>query len=215
MKKTAFARLCSLAVLVFSAFLLVSCASDTVVKQSYIAPGVTSIKFSKVLVVALVPNDIDRRLAENTIKANIRKASPQASHELIPGVLGKGDKDRLIKAMNDGQFDGLIVLRIKGTETIVSQGGTTALPMEYLAFSGYYGQVYDVGAFYSSDTRQTYADRVFYLEAAIFDVKTQKLLWTCLTESTKGNIAGQNIGALCAEVAKTLKTKLEAQDLVP
>lgn len=215
MKNPLFARLCSVAFLAFSAFLLVGCASDTKVKQSYIAPGVTTIKLHKLLVVALVPNDIDRRLAENTIKANIRKASAQASHELIPGVLGKGDKDKLIQTMQDGQFDGVLVLRIKGTETIVSQGGTTALPMEYLAFSGYYGQVYDVGAYYSSDTRQTYADRVFYLEAAIFDVKTQKLLWSCLTESIKGNIEGQNIGALCAEVANALKNRLDSQDLIP
>jgi len=168
-----------------------------------------------VLIVALATNDIDRRLAENTIKANITKIKSQASHELIPGILGKGDKEKLIQAMKDGQFDGVIVLRVKGTDTKVSQGGSTALPMEYLAFSGYYGQVYDVGAFYSSDTRQTYADRVFFLEATIFDVKTQKLLWSCTTKSTKGNIEGQNIGALCAEVAKVLKTKLEAQDLIP
>jgi hypothetical protein len=215
MKSSSLSRNGSSALLFIVTLLFAGCASDTVVQQSYTAPGVSSIKFSKVLVVGLMQNDVDRRLAENTIVGSIRNVPTVASHKLLPGILGKDDKPALIQAIKDGQFDGVVVLHVTSSDTRVTQGRSTALPMEYLVFSGFYTQIYDVGAYYGSDTRMQGADRIFQVETLVFDAKTEKLLWSCTTKSSKSYIESQDVGAVCIEIARTLKEKLVSQQLVP
>lgn len=215
MKKSLVTGMRFAALVICQVFLLAGCASDTVVQQSYTAPGVSSLKFSKILVVGLMQNDIDRRLAENTIVGSVRNVPTVASHKLIPGVLGKDDKPALIQAIKDGQFDGVVVLRMKGSDTRIMQGPITALPMEYMVFSGFYTHVYDVGAFYATDARTLSTDRIFKVETLVFDAKSEKLLWSCTTKTAKSYIESQNVGALCLEIARALREKLESQHLVP
>jgi hypothetical protein len=208
-------RLCSLALLASCAVLFSSCASDTLLKKTVIAPGVTSLQFKKVFIVALAADDINRRLVENTIKRFVTRVPAQVSHEIIPGVLGASDKAAVLKAIKDSGADGVIVLRSMGMFTEISTGADNSLPMEYQTFSGYYGTAYDVGAYYSQDRRQLNADRVVIIESNIYDAKTEKLMWSGFTQSTKDHVEYGNVGALATEIAKTLKEALAAQQLIP
>jgi len=205
----------SLALLASCALLTSGCASDTMIKKSVVAPGVTSLQFKKVFIVALAPNDIDRRLIENTVKRHITRVPSQVSHEIIPGVLSKKDKESVLKAIKESGADGLIVMRSMGMFTEVSVGADNSLPMEYQTFSGYYGATYDVGAYYGQDRRQLNADRVYIIESSIFDAKTEKIMWTGYSKSQKDAIEYGNVGAIATEVAKTLKETLSKQNLIP
>jgi hypothetical protein len=203
-----------LALLAAGTLLLAGCA-DTVKLSSWTAPGVTSLHFKKIVVVALARQELNRRLVENRVSAEIKKIEAVPSNELIPGVLTKDDKDRLIKAVTDSGADGLVVMRLTSSDvTNQYTGSSIARPAEYMTYSGYYGSVYSLG-YFGDDRRTVGSDTVMVIETNVYDVKTQRLLWSGATESTKDFIKIQNVGAIATEVAKKLKDMVQADKLAP
>ena len=202
-----------LAVLAAVTLLLAGCA-DTVKVNSWTAPGVTSLRLKKIVVVALARQELNRRLIENRVAAQITKIPVVVSHELIPGVLAKEDRDRLTKAVEASGADAIVVMRLTNSNMVVQRGGSIGRPMEYMTFQGYYGTVYD-GSYFGDDRRTIGSDKILTIETNVYDVKTQKLLWSGVTESTKDFIEVQNVGALATEVAKKLKSMVQADKLAP
>ena len=87
--------------------------------------------------------------------------------------------------------------------------------MDYLTFSGYYGSVYDVSAYYLDDgNRATYQDKIISLEVNIYDVKTMKLVWSGTTQTIKDAANPGSVPAAVQEVAKVIRAKLQDDKLL-
>ena len=204
----------SLSLLLGVAFFLSGCAGGTKVTKTWTAPGFTGTQFKKVFVLVMAKDDFNRRLAENAVIGQMSNVTAVASYELLPDISDLKIKDKVIKTIKESGADGLIVLRILYNDSNVTYGPTTALPMEYSTFSGYYGTTYDVSAFYSQDRRSLNMERVFGVETSIFDVQTEKPIWMAKTDSKRDNTNDHDVIGLATDVAKTVKSALRAQDLI-
>ena len=204
-----------LALLAVAALAFTGCA-DATLKSSWTAPGVTKLKFNKMVVIALAANrNFNRKMAESAVANQITKIKAVPSYELLPGLDDVKDKATVIKMIQDNQFDGVITLRLTATDTRVTYGGSTALPMDYMTFSGYYGSAYDVSAYFLDDgNRATYQDKIIFLEVNIYDVKTMKLVWSGTTQTIKDAANPGSVPAAVLEVGKAVRAKLQEEQLI-
>ncbi len=212
--KTPLARILALLAAASLALAFAACA-DTSVQKTWTAPAVGEFKFTKVFIICVARDDTDRRLAEIAVKQLIKRAPTVASYEVFPDIADTRDKARMVQAVKDSGADGVIVMRLTNRDTKVDMGASNARPMEYMMFSDYYGSVYDVGAFYSTDTRDIGTNTVFYVETRIFDGKSGKLVWTGDTKSTKDAFHDHDVHGIVTEVAENIKGALESQKLIP
>lgn len=215
MAKNITTRFRPLALLALAAFTFSGCA-DTVLQSSWTAPDVTQLKFNKMVVIALAANrNFNRKMAESAVANFATKVKIVPSYELLPGLDSVKDKATVIKMIQDNNFDGVITMRIAASDNRVTYGGSSSLPMDYLSFSGYYGSVYDVSAYYLDDgNRSTYQDKIIYLEVHIYDVKTMKLVWAGTTQTIKDAANPGSVPAAIQEVAKAVRDKLQEDQLV-
>jgi hypothetical protein len=204
-----------LVLLTVAALAFAGCA-DTSLKSSWTAPGVTKLKFNKMVVIALAANrNFNRKMAESAVANSATRVKIVPSYELLPGLDDVKNKATVIKMIQDNEFDGVITMRIAATDTRVMSGSSTALPMDYLTFSGYYGSVYDVSAYYLDDgNRATYQDKIISLEVNIYDVKTMKLVWSATTQTIKDAANPGSVPTAVQEVAKVIRAKLQDEKLV-
>ncbi|MEJ1973545.1 MAG: hypothetical protein WDM96_14110 [Lacunisphaera sp.] len=214
MMKALITRFLSLALPGMLALVFAGCAA-TSVQKTWTAPAVGSLKFTKVFVIAVARDDTDRRLAEIAVKEQIKRVSSVASYDVFPDISDTRDKAKVVQGVKDSGADGVIVLRLTTRDTKIEMGASTATPMEYMVFSDYYGAVYDVGAFYATDTRDIGTNSVYYVETRIFDAKTGKLVWKGETKSTKDSFHDHDVHAIVTEVAESIRGALQAQQLIP
>ena len=189
--------------------------ADTSVQKTWTAPAVGAFKFTKVFVICVARDDTDRRLAEIAVKEQIKRVPTVASYEVFPDIADTRDKKRMVQAVKDSGADGVIVMRLTNRDTKVEMGASNARPMDYMIFSDYYGAVYDVGAFYATDTRDIGTNSVYYVETRIFDGKTGKLAWKGDTKSTKDSFHDHDVHGIITEVAESIKGALQSQQLIP
>ena len=192
--------------------LLAGCIADTEVATTWSAPGVQSLKFKKVFVLAMAKDDLDRRTAETAIRGQIKTLPTVRSFEVLPDITDAGNKAKVIEAIKNSEADGLVVMRMlyKGSE--VSAGPTASRPMDYQVFTDYWGTYYDVGAYYSTDPRRMYVETMFGIETSIFDAKTGKLLWRGQTKSKKSMEEDHDVGGLVSDVGDTIRRSLKSHD---
>lgn len=202
-----------LAASALAALILAGCA-DTAVQKTWTAPAVGEFKFTKVFVIAVARDDTDRRLAEIAVKNVITRVPAIASYEVFPDISDTRNKDKVVQGVKDSGADGVIVMRLASSDTKIDMGTTNARPMEYMVFSDYYGSVYDVGAFYSSDRRDMGTNTIFDVETRIFDGKTGKLVWVGNTKTNKDSFHDRDTEGNVTEVAETIKAALKSQDLI-
>ena len=202
------------AVPVVAALIFTGCA-DTSVQKTWTAPAVGSLKFSKVCIIAVARDDVDRRLAEIAVKKMITRVPTVASYELFPDISDMRDKAKVVEGVKASGADGVIVMSLTSSSTDVQSGATTARPMEYMVFSDYYGSVYDVGAFYAQDRRDMSTTTVFNVETRIFDGKTGQLVWVGRTKTTKDSFHDRDTAGNVTELAESIRSVLKSQDLIP
>ena len=194
------------------AVLLAGCA-DTTVRKTWTASTVTSLQFKKVLILAITTDDTNRRMAEVAVLRQIDKVDAYGSHEVLPDVKDIMKKDKVVKAVKDGGFDGVVVLRLiyRDTDVTYSAGGPMTMGYEY-----YYSDSSSNGdsvPFYQN-SGSVYANRIFGIQTSIYDAKTAKAIWKGETKSVKEAATGGDVPALIADVAQTVKRELKSQHLI-
>lgn len=213
--KSPTSRLSSLLLLGLAVSLLAGCAS-TKLSSSWTAPGVTSLKFKKIVVIGLGANrNFNRKMAESAVVNQLTKIEAVPSYELLPGLTDIKDKEAVLQMVKDSGADGVITLRLAGSDSRVHYGSSGNLPMDYMTLSGYYGAVYDVSGYFLSDGgRNIVQERVLSIETNIYDAATGKLVWSGLTVSTKDATNPGSVPDLILEVGKTLRAKMESDGLL-
>lgn len=158
------------------ALLLASACASTKLSQVYKQPD-PGPRPTKVLVVAVVPQETSRRALEGefTKKLKAHGVEAAASAEFVPE--GKAlDRAKVEELVRQNGFDGVLVSRYTGTKE-----STTYSPGMYTGFYGYYGFAY--GAAYSPG--YTYTNETVKAETMLFRVDggEGKMQWGALSES--------------------------------
>ena len=175
-------RKLSLPILVILAFSVLSCASTMVtdVWKDKTYQGSPQ----KILVIMAAKSPDIRNMFEDRFTAELQERGNDAvqSYKTIP--FEKLRDKELVKAMiKSSGADTVLVSRLVDTKTIesYSPGLVYSVPGFYYDWWGYYEMVF-------VDYGYTYDIRVSYIETNLYDVKTEKLIWSghSKTERTEG-----------------------------
>jgi hypothetical protein len=187
--------------LLLAATTLSGCATTQAV-SSWRDPSYKGQLRKVVIAVAGATNLTTRRTSEDAIVARLPPGSAVASYQVVPpGDEGNTEKVRaLLQAQG---FDGAVIIRIVGVEenVVVTNVAYPATPYGYWGYSyaGYYSQpMVDV-------------QKIVSVEGKLYDLATEKQLWSQLTRSTDPTSRQQT----AADIVDIMSTSLiEARIIV-
>jgi len=171
-----------LSLLTISVFFFLSCATTTVtdVWKDKTYQG----KAQKILVIMAAKSPDMRNIFEDRFAAELENRGNNAiqSYKIIPFEQLR-DKELVKSKIRSSGADTVLVSRLVDTKTIesYSPGLIYVVPSSYYDWWGYYNIVF-------ADYGYTYDISVSYIETNVYDVKTEKLIWSghSKTERTEG-----------------------------
>jgi hypothetical protein len=181
--------------------MLVSCGTPTSFVNTWRDPDAQPLAFKKILVVAFVPDEGQRRTAEDQMVANIKKAEAIQSYKILSKAQMK-DSDASKATINELGVDGIITMRWLGKdEKLEYVPGTSYYgPSYYQPFWGYYGyaspMMYDPGYYTQS--------QIIRLETNIYSYPDEKIIWTGHSETTDPTSLNDLINSVAVATSKEL-----------
>ena len=164
------------------AAMLASCGTPTSFVSTWRDPEAQPLQFQKVLVVAFVPDEGQRRSAEDAMVKNITRVDAIPSYRIMSKEEMK-DSDASKAKIQELGIDGVVTMRFLGSdEKLEYVPGTMSYgPSYYQPFWGYYGyaspMMYDPGYYMTTN--------IVRLETNIFALAAdEKLIWTGHSETT-------------------------------
>lgn len=174
---------------ILTVILLVSCGgTNTVVLDSWKDPS-TSIEkenFKKVLVIALVKNDLTRKRIESRFK-EINPIFYPSNHFLNEktGI----DKEMLIKLLKSENADGVVTMRLVDVTTETSYVPGTTSTYYNSGYMNTYGYGTMFGSWYGMYSPMYYSpgyyveNSYYVVETNIFSLENNKLIWSAVTKT--------------------------------
>jgi hypothetical protein len=192
-----------------------ACASSTKMLHSSTTPDFRPGTVKKVFVVGVAQYDSLRRLYEDSFVIDLKrdKYEGEASYKRIPDPDPKKiDKDAVAAALVKDGFTHVLVTRVVNVEdrdTYVPPS-TMSVGVGYGGYPGYYGGWYPyMSMSYGYVTSPGYVtvDRVVSLETNLYDLGTQKMVWTGMTETWLESTPEKNIPKVIYAVLWDLRAK--------
>jgi len=169
--------------LITAAFLLASCTTTTVMTDVWKDKTYQG-KPQEIVVIMVAKSPDMRNLFEDRFSAELDDRGNNAfqSYTIIP-MEQLRDKEMVKSKIRSSGADTVLISRLVDTKEIKSYrpGQIYAVPSAYYGWGGYYDIVFaDYG--YTGDVQ------VAYIETNLYDVKTEKLIWSghSKTERTEG-----------------------------
>lgn len=186
--------------------LLVGCGPSVQLTKTWTDPSLNSDTkpFNKVLVIAQLKDDLTRRIAEDKIVASSSKGNFVQSYNYLKP--SEQEEKLVISDLARDGIDGIILMRLTDIEktTSYTQGATYYGGWGYRGgFYGGYGYGYGSPGYYQQD-------KTYYVETNIYDVKSNKLLWTGVVSTTNPSKLDTTLDAIIA----TVKTELSNKGLI-
>ena len=158
---------------ILTACLLASCS--TVKVHSWMDPAFEGRTIGKTMALGVAESDSISRQYEALFVERLTElgVDAQSLHALIQKT-DPASEEALVAALKEHNYDSILVTR-KLSETERQQVVTTGYyPSHYGNYYGYYSHAYSLS--YNTATVQSFLE--FELETNLYDVKTEKLVWT-------------------------------------
>lgn len=180
-------------------FVLASCSAVTVTNQ-WKDPAWAGPPASNVLVLGIAKSDTNRRLFEDTFAQQLQAAGVTAeeSYAVIP--IGGAPKEKLVELVKNSGAQALLATRVQRVEQKTNE---MASGPAYGRFYAWYGNAW------SMSPELTQYD-VVTLETSVWDLKTEKVIWSTTTES----VSSTNIPQAVNKLASTLIPKLKSDGVI-
>ena len=194
-----------LACLFSFAFLIISCAG-TDLTQNEVSDTYSGKPVSNIFVIAITGNEHKRSLFEKKFVAHLKSVGVHgvSSVDAIPMppdlVM---TKEMILKAVNQYGNDAVIVTHLTGKkvkDVHTRSGGRT------IGFHGYYMSRLS----YTTDPGYSSTSTTVRLETNLYDVKTEKLIWSANSKTLSRDASDQTID----EVINALITNLQQNKLI-
>lgn len=175
--------------------------------RDYSFPGS---KLRRLLIIAIAENERDRRSYEDTFVAGLRGSGVQgvASWTVLPRN-EKVSQDAISAAINDRQFDAVLVTHVVGVEdTEIYHPPRTvyAAPRYSLGYYDYYSRVYD----YVYEPGYYTKHKLVRLESNLYETESGHLIWSMQSET----FDPQTRSALIEENVRLAISRLKEQRLI-
>ncbi|HZM17516.1 MAG TPA: hypothetical protein VFE28_16090 [Candidatus Krumholzibacteria bacterium] len=174
------------------ALFLVSCATSTML-SSWIDPESPGKKMDHVLVIGVAKNEVVRRKYEDDFVKELasRHIKAMPSYQILPDPAAISQETVAPHIQAQG-ITHVLVTRIVDRKTVTTYvpPTTTTYGMGYPSYyPSYYGSwygYYNAGYSTVSSPGYTYDTEYVHLETNVYDIPSQKLIWTGLTETELG-----------------------------
>jgi hypothetical protein len=161
------------------AFLLGACGSNTEMVNAWKDPTAAPRRFNKVLVVYISKDVGLRRAAEDQLAQRVGSHAV-AAYTVLPDSL-LVDRTKAKAWVKEAGFDGAVVMRPVSVdqETTYVPGQAYVVPSHYGSMWGYWGPGWD----YAYDPGRVEQDQVLTVEANVYSVADDKLVWASRTKT--------------------------------
>ena len=185
-----------------------SCTSTKIIsswREQDKAVVVSALK--KVLVVALFKDETSRHKAEDQM-AGYLNGKGIVSYNYLKESFDKKNEDAVREKIKKDEFDGAVTMRLVDVdkEKIYTPGNTSFYPSYFRNFSGYYYRSYS----YFSNPGYYATTKTYTIETNVYSIKEDKIIWSCLTETT--NPAG--VKKMTEEVAAVVYKKMVKEGFI-
>jgi hypothetical protein len=181
-------------------------AASTKYKSVFSNPVARPVDFAKIKMAAfvLIPDAVFREGREETLAGELRGRGVDciAGHLVLPASLEK-DRAKSIERLKQSGIGAVILMRLVGDEERVSSSmgvGWYGQPM-YPSFSNYWS--YGWSTVYA--TGYTWKDRVLTLEALIYSIESDELIWAGRSETENPKDIRKFVKDLIDATAKELR----------
>src|ERR1700754_1018851 len=160
--------------------IILGCGTAAHIEKSWRDPAVTvdMAKLNKVVVVALLKNEANRRAAEDKL-VSMLNGKGVASYNYFTKDLQEKDEDIIKNKLKQENFDGAVIMRLADVDKDVKYvpGNFNTYPPYYGRFWGYYWRSWN--NFYQPGYYES--TKKFTVETNVYSLKDDKLVWSGLT----------------------------------
>lgn len=168
---------------------LYSCSPSTRITGSWMNPEAQR-EYDNILVSAMTEKITVKQTVEDLVAAELRARGVNVTKSItmFPPKFSKeqmNDKDAMLNAIRSNGHDAILTIALidEETESRYVPGTTTYAPLTtynyYGSFWGYYTYRYPL----VSDPGYYTQDRVYFVEANLYDARTEELVWSAQTET--------------------------------
>ena len=177
------------------------CTTSTKLTQSWQEPTYKGPVLSKILVIGLSRDDINRRFFEDEFSKKFSESGTQSmpSYALIPNPEDHNDQAKLESAVKEAGVDGVLIAELKAVD---KEEKYVPPRMDWVpgpAYGGYYG-------YYYPTYRQVYTpgytkqDTIARVEIRLFTGRENQLIWGARTETVNPSSVKKAVSEL-ADIA--------------
>ena len=191
--------------------LLTACAPSTKLVKTWSDPSLNgdTKPFKKVLVIAQLKDDSSRRIAEDKIVATSPNGNFIASYSYLKP--GQDDQKLVVDDLLKEGIEGIILMRLTDIEKTTDYVQGTSYYGGWGYGHGYYGGYgWGYGGGYYGTPGYYEQNKTYYVETNIFDVKSNKLLWSGTTSTLNPSKANDSLD----EIIIAVKTELNNKGLI-
>ncbi|NVK49628.1 MAG: hypothetical protein HWE09_07645 [Cyclobacteriaceae bacterium] len=169
--------------------LITACSPSVKILGSWTSPNKPATGYNSVFVTALTENLLARQAVEKDLVNLIQSKgiTASSSFEVIPpGFKAKeSDREAILQKIKEMGNESILTIALldQTNETRYVPGTTMYTPMRY----GYYGRFWPYYNYYNPvmyDPGYYTTDKNYYLEANLYDVATEELVWSSQSETT-------------------------------
>jgi hypothetical protein len=155
-----------------------ACGPKTKIAADWTSPDLKSPPdpFHKVVAIAMSPDEILRRIAENEVIRRLPKSTEGVAGYSLITKEDRGNVDKVRAILEEARVDGAAVFRLVSIDSQFQYNRGTV----YANFWGYYGWAWPV----VFDPGYLMAEKVVLIETNVYSVKSGDLLWAGYTETT-------------------------------
>jgi len=191
--------------LIFFALVFFSCGPGTQIDKSWHDPAVqvSESNPAKILLVAFMKDETNRRIVEDNLEKRL-KGKGVPSYKYLAGKEQPINEAAMTKLLNDGGFDGALVLRLLDAATELNYNPK---PGAYSAQDGGFFPYYKSGynSFYAPGA--VLQDKIYQVETNLYALKYNRLVWSAITTT----INPESLGNMVKEIADLVKKKMRSE----
>jgi hypothetical protein len=192
--------------------LLAACSPSTKIVKSWTDPSLNSATvqtYNKVLVIAQLKDDSSRRIAEDKMVASSPRGNFIASYNYLKPA--QQDQNLVVSELLKDGIEAIILMRLTDiSKTTDYVQGSTYYGGWGRGYGYYGGYGYGYGGSMYSTPGYYEENKTYYVETNIYDVKSNKLLWSGTTSTLNPTKANEAID----EIILAVKTELTNKGLI-
>ena len=192
----------NLILLLILASYFTSCGPSTKIEKAWMEPGssVSNSPGTKALVIALVKDETSRRVIEDALVSRIKAQAVASYTSLTDDMLKAASEESLNKLLTQGQYTHILIMRLADVEK-----ETSYVPGTTTGYYGGYGRYYGYGASMYSSPGYYQTDKNYFVETTIYDVASNKLLWTGTTKTVNPSKLDKTVQDIADVVTAKMK----------